>query len=214
MKTILDELKEYANDCIAQRIRSGKKHVWACQRFLRDLDRVGDADFPYVWDEVEAEKIVSWFTYLRHSKGVLAGQPIILQPCQKFSLCQIYGWRHAETGLRRFNKSFKEVSRKNSKSQEESGVALYELACTATKNGEIAEAYCAGTKRDQSKIVFQECVNMLRGSPLLLKFKITRDSITHIKTGSFLRPLSKEDGRKGDGTNPALLVLDRRTCRA
>lgn len=206
--TILEELKQYANDCIAQRIRSGKKHVWACQRFLRDLDRIGKKDFPYVWNEAEAEKIVKWFSYLRHSKGVLSGQPIVLQPCQKFSLCQIYGWRHAASGLRRFNKSFKEVARKNAKSQEEAGVALYEIACTSTKNGEIAETYCAGTKRDQSKIVFQECANMLRGSPLALKFKTTRDSITHIKSGSFLRPLSKEDGKKGDGTNPALLILD------
>ena len=32
--------------------------------------------------------------------------------------------------------------------------------------------------------------------------------IEHIKTGSFLKPLSKEDGKSGDGTNPAVLVLD------
>ncbi len=49
---------------------------------------------------------------------------------------------------------------------------------------------------------------MLRGSPLRTKFKITRDRITHIKSGSFLEPLNKEDGKKGDGTNPALLVID------
>lgn len=206
--TILSELKQYAADCIDQRIPSGKKHVWACQRFLRDIDRIGDSDFPYVWDEEEAEKIVKWFALLRHSKGVLAGQPIALQPCQKFSLCQIYGWRHKDTGLRRFTKSFKEVARKNAKSQEEAGVALYEISCGSVKNGEIYETYCAGTKREQSKIVFNECINMLKSSPLRAKFKITQVSITHVKTGSFLRALSKEDGKKGDGTNPALLILD------
>lgn len=206
--TILEELQQYASDCIAQRIPSGKKHVWACQRFLRDLERMGEERFPYLWDEGEAEKIVQWFSLLRHSKGVLAGQPIVLQPCQKFSICQIYGWREKGTGLRRFRKSFKEVARKNAKSQEEAGIVLYELSVGSVQNGEIYECYCAGTKRDQSKIVFNECDNLLKGSPLRLKFKVTRDTITHSKTGSFLRPLSKEDGKKGDGTNPAVLILD------
>lgn len=49
---------------------------------------------------------------------------------------------------------------------------------------------------------------MLRGSLLASKFKLTNHIITHIKTGSFIKALSKEDGKKGDGTNPAVLVLD------
>lgn len=211
--TILEELRRYADDCIAQRIPSGKKHVWACQRFLRDVGRMGSPDFPYIWEEREAERIVQWFSLLRHSKGVLSGKPILLEPCQKFSICQIYGWRERETGLRRFQKSFKEVARKNSKSQEEAGIVLYELSVGSARNGEIYETYCAGTKRDQSKIVFDECGNMLTGSPLRAKFKITQNSIQHRKTGSFLRPLSKEDGKKGDGTNPAVLILDSHICR-
>lgn len=40
------------------------------------------------------------------------------------------------------------------------------------------------------------------------KFKITKNIIEHKKTGSFIKALSKEDGQKGDGTNPAVLVLD------
>lgn len=90
----------------------------------------------------------------------------------------------------------------------ESGVALYEISVTATENKELAEAYTAGTKRDQSKIIFDECKNMLKGSPLRSKFKLTTQKIIHVKTGSFIKPLCKEDGQKGDGTNPALLVLD------
>ena len=70
------------------------------------------------------------------------------------------------------------------------------------------ECYTAGTKRDQSKIIFNEAKLMLKGSPLRTKFKLTRDLITHIKTGSFIKALCKEDGQKGDGTNPAVLILD------
>lgn len=205
--TIKQELIQYAMDCLEDRIPSGKKHKWACQRFLRDLNRIGD-DWNYIWDEERAEKIVKWFSYLRHSKGELAGQPITLTTWQRFFLCQLYGWRNKKTGYKRFKKSFVEVARKNAKSQMEAGVALNEISEQATRNREVYEYYTAGVKRQQSKIIFNECRLMLNGSPLKPKFKITRDIIEHRKTGSFILPLSKEDGRSGDGTNPAGLILD------
>lgn len=205
---ILDELKQYALDCISGKIISGRKHIWACKRLLKDIDRIGQLDFPYVWNERQAENIVEWFALLRHSKGVLAKQPIILTPWQRFRICQLYGWVHKDTGYRRFKKYFTEVARKNAKSQEEAGIALYEAAVTSTKNGEVYEIYTAGTKRDQSKIVFGEAGLMLQGSPLRMKFKVTRDCIKHLKSNSTIKPLSKDDGKSGDGTNPALLVLD------
>lgn len=202
--SILEELTNYANGCMNGDIISCKKHKWACKRFLKDLEK----NWVYYWDEKEAEKIVKWFALLRHSKGVLAGKPIILTTPQKFFLCQLYGWRHKETKYKRFTNAFKEVARKNAKSQEQAGCLLYEIAAESTKNGELYETYCAGTKREQSKIIFDECKLMLRGSPLLRKFKLTNHSITHIKSQSFLKALCKEDGKTGDGTNPACLVLD------
>lgn len=177
-------------------------------RLLRDIERIGTEEFPYIWNEDKAQSIVDWFKYLRHSKGVLAGQPIHLTTWQKFCLCQIYGWVHIETNRRRFRKSYKQVARKNAKSQEQAGVALYEMSVTATKNHEVAETYTAGTKREQSRVVFGEADLMLRGSPLRTKFKIRRDSIEHIATGSTMKPLSKDDRKTGDGSNPALLTID------
>lgn len=202
--TILEELEKYSNDCVNNKIVSCQKHKWACERFLKDINKT---DWEYVWNEEKAQKIVHWFTYLRHSKGVLAGQPINLTVWQKFILCQIYGWENKE-GIRRFKKAFTEVARKNAKTQMQAGSLLYEISVVATKNNEIAETFCAGTKREQSKLLFNEAQNMLRGSILSSKFKITRDKIIHIKTNSFLAPLSKQDGKSGDGTNPAALVLD------
>lgn len=202
--TVLEELKQYAYDCIDDKIVSCKKHKWACERFLKDIEK---ENYKYRWNEEKAEKIVKWFTYLRHSKGILAGQPIMLTTWQKFILCQIYGWEDS-AGTRRFKKAFTEVARKNAKTQMQAGSLLYEISVVATKNTEIAETFCAGTKREQSKLLFNEAQNMLRGSILSPKFKITRDKIIHIKTNSFLAPLSKQDGKNGDGTNPAVLVLD------
>lgn len=205
---IFEEIKQYAKDCIDGKIISGEKHKWACMRLLKDAEAATHPDYPYYWDEEAAQNIIDWFALLRHSKGVLAGEPINLTDWQKFRLCQLYGWKRKRDGRKRFKKAFTEVGRKNAKSQEEAGVALYEISVMATKNEEIYEYYTAGVKRDQSKIVFNEAGLMLKGSPLAMKFRVTRDMITHIKSGSFIRPLSAEDGRKGDGTNPAGLILD------
>ena len=125
--TIKEELIRYARGCISGRTPSGKKHRWACRRLLRDFERIGEGDFPYIWDEGEAQKIVDWFALLRHSKGVLAGQPIILTSWQEFILCQLYGWRHKDTGRRRFTIGFIEVGRKYAKSQMLGGVALFKF---------------------------------------------------------------------------------------
>ena len=208
-KKILTELMQYANDCINDVIISGKKHKLACKRFLKDIERIeSDDTFFFYWNEEEAEKIVKWFSYLRHSKGILAGQPIELTMWQKFVLCQIYGWRDIKTGYKRFKNAFIMVGRKNAKSQMEAGCLLYEISVQSTKNNELYESYCAGVKKDQSKVIFNECVNLLRCSPLRKNFTITKAEISHNKTGSFLKPLNKEDGKKGDGTNPAVLVID------
>lgn len=211
--TIKQQLIKYAEECLNDTIISCQKHKWACQRFLNDLEKSEVRHtlanpFPYYWDETEAEKIVIWFSLLKHKKGVLAGQFIHLTIDQKFFLCQLYGWRVDGTGYKRFTHSFKEIARKNAKTQEEAGVALYEISYEATRWGEIYEAYSAGVKREQSKKVFDEANNMLRGSPLRKKFDITRTCIRHKKTTSYLSPLSRDDGQNGDGGNPAVLILD------
>ena len=194
--TIKQELISYAKKCISGKIVSCTKHKWACMRFLNDLERAKKKDCPFVWNEDEARKIVQWFSYLRHSKGVLSGKPINLITAQKFDLCQIYGWQKRKTNLRRFNKSFTQKARKNAKSQEQAGVALYEMSYIASKNNEVNECYCAGTKREQSLKVFDEAGNMLKGSPLATKFNCCKTQITHRKSGSYLKPLANGFGVK------------------
>lgn len=206
--TVKNRLIRYATDCISGKIISCKKHKQACTRFLRDVKREESGEAFFYWDDKEAQKIIKWFGFLRHSKGVLAGKPIKLTDWQQFHLCQLYGWRRKEDGYKRFKKSFVEVARKNAKSQEEAGVALYEISVQATKNKEVYEYYTAGVKRKQSKIVFEEAKLMLNGSPLKKKFKLTKSAVTHIKTGSYIEALSKDDGQNGDGTNPAGLIVD------
>ncbi len=213
--TILQELTEYSENCLKdlciseyEDYISCKKHKWACRRFLADIKKAKKKSCAYEWNEEEAQRIVDWFAYLRHSKGVLAGKPIELTSWQKFNLCQLYGWRMKGSGLKRFHHVFIMVGRKNGKSQMMAGVMLYEIAVASTMNEEIYEAYTTGVKREQSKIIFNEAKLMLKGSPLQTKFRCTNHEIRHNKTSSTLKTLSKDDKRTGDGTNPAALCID------
>ena len=206
--TLREELIKYCNFTINHEFRC-KKHKQACKRFLDDLKRADeDKECPFYFDEVEANKVLSFFKYLKHSKGVLAGQPIVLTGLSKFVACNIYGFYLKKNGYRRFRKAFISMGRKGQKSQLQAGFALYEMSVISTKYSNLNECYCAGVRRKQSKIIFDECKLMLRGSVLSTKFKQTRDRITHIKTGSFLEALSKEDKKSGEGTNPAMGILD------
>ncbi|HEY8804321.1 MAG TPA: terminase TerL endonuclease subunit [Clostridium sp.] len=203
--TILEELTGYCNDRITGKEIACIKDIQACKRFIRDVKNQNTKEFPYEWIEDNALKIVEWFALLRHSKGVLEKQPIILTTWQKFCICNIYGWYHVDTGYRRFKKAFIEVARKNAKSQMMGGVALYELSAFGVN---AAECFCLGTKMKQSRIVFSEAKLMLKNSPLKSKFKIARDSIKHVKSDSVLVPVSKEEGKNGDGTNPSYACID------
>ncbi|MBZ9633181.1 terminase large subunit [Clostridium sp. FP1] len=203
--SILEELTEYCNDRITGKRIACKKEIYACQRFLRDVENQNTGKFPYEWLEDEAQKIVDWFALLRHSKGVLEKQPIILNTWQKLCLCNIYGWYHIKTGYRRFRKAFIEVARKNTKSQMMAGVALYEISAFGVN---ASEGFCLGTKMKQSRIVFKEANLMLKNSPLKCKFKISRDSIQHVRSDSELVPVSKEEGKDGDGSNPQFACID------
>lgn len=208
--TIKERLIKYSENILEGKIIACKKHKQACQRFLNDVAREGTEEFPYIWIEEEAQKIVEWFKLLRHSKGILAGQPIRIDEndWQLFNNGNLYGWYHKDTGYRRFTKGYIQVARKNAKSQNMAGIGLYECSYYSTKNNEVSEVYSAGTKKDQSKLIFNEAKLMLKGSPLADRFSRLRTEIIHKKTGSFFRPLSKEDGQKGDGTNPQCFLID------
>ena len=82
--TITEQLVQYANYCLNDTIIdertenyiSCNKHKQACRRFLNDLESAKEPDCPFEWREEEVEKIVHFADKLKHTKGVLAGQPI------------------------------------------------------------------------------------------------------------------------------------------
>lgn len=205
--SILPELLAYSRDVISGKIIVCQKHRWACMRFLRDIERQGTKDFPYVFDEKKVQRFFDWMRLFKHRKGILKGKNIEPHIIQKFVFGNIYGWKNKKTEYRRFNKFYWQVGRKNAKSQSLACVGTYETM--AFSEGEANEIYCAATKTEQAKIVYDEAVAMLIGcKPLKEKYRIAYGRITHLKTGSVMRTLSEEDRKTGDGLNPQCGIID------
>lgn len=205
---IFDELVLYSEMVLNGDIVACVKHKQACARFLNDVDRQGTEEFPYVFVEEYAERFLDWMRLFKHRKGALARQHIEPHIIQKFVFGNIYGWVHMETGLRRFNKAYWQVARKNAKSQSLACVGTYETIAFGEYS---AEVYCAATKKKQSKIVWNEAAAMLKSCADLIKrgtIKIANGLIQHLKSESFMEALSKEDGKEGDGTNVQCGIVD------
>jgi len=199
-------LIKYSEDVINGDLVACQKHKWACQRFLNDLEIEGTDEFPYIFDEGRGELFLDWMRLFKHRKGVLAGQYIEPHIIQEFNFGNIYGWVHKDTELRRFNKGYWQVGRKNAKSQSLGASGSYEASAFGEPS---AEVYCAATKKDQAKIVWEEIEAMIMGNPdLRERFKVAYGTITHLKSGSIIKPLSKEDRKTGDGTNPSAFFID------
>jgi phage terminase large subunit-like protein len=197
---------DYALDCISGDVVCCVKFKQACKRFLQDIERENTPDFGYIFDEKAALKFLKWMGYFKHRKGVLAGKYINPEPIQIFIYSNVYGWKHRDTGLRRFRKAYVQMARKNAKTQSLALVASYEASAFGE---DAAEVYCAATKKEQAKLVYDETDKMLASCPDLKgKFKTAYGTITHLKSDSIIRALSKEDRKTGDGLNPSCGIVD------
>lgn len=204
--TLLEELIEYSHNCIKDTAHVCQKHRWTCERFLRDVQHAKTEEFPYVFDEEKAQRFFNWAHLHRHTKGVLAGEPIDFAPIQRFIFGNVYGWVHQDTGLRRFRRAYWQVARKNAKSQSLAIVGDYELMALGEP---MSEVYIGATKTLQAKIIYNEVVAMLKRCPLLTgKWHESYGAIKHPKSDSILRALSKDDGKTGDGLNPQCGLID------
>lgn len=201
-----EELLNYSEDVLSEKIIACQKHKWACFRFLHDLEREGTEEFPYVFDEHKALKFLNWMKLFRHRKGILRGQRIDPHIIQRFVFGNIYGWIHKDTGYRRFKKAYWQVARKNAKSQSLATVGTYEQM--AMGEG-YAEVYCAATKTDQARIVWNEAEAMLNSCKELKgKYRVAYNTIYHTATGSPMLALSKQDQKEGDGFDPQCGIID------
>lgn len=195
----------YAVDIVEGRLKACKKHKQACKRFLDDLEKSKDKDYPFQFDYEELYNFYKWTGMFKHRVGILKGNKIDLVDFQLFLVGNIFCWKEKETGYRRFRKVYIQLARKNAKSQLLALISSY----VCFLSDEQQECYISGWTKKQSKIVYKEMKYQLEGSDFLRgKWKESYGVITHLKSGSLIEPLSKEAKNNGDGDNPSLGICD------
>jgi len=160
----------------------------------------------YVFDEKKATRPVRFIEkYLKQSKGVWNGKPLKLELFQKAFIEALFGFVDKDTGLRKYRKAILFVARKNGKSVLASAIGIY---MTMADNEGGAEVYSVATKKEQSKIVWEEAKKMIRKSPVLSKrFRCLIGGIYYDEKDATFRALAS-DSNSLDGLNAHLVIAD------
>ena len=203
-----DPVTAWAEDVVAGLIVAGPHVRNAARRHLRDLQ-----DGPargLQWDVDAAKHVIGWFPRnLRLKDGQFQGKRFELHPSQAFRVGSLFGWKWAETGLRRFRRLYDEEGKGNGKSPMLAGIGLYMLVADGEAS---AEVYAAGSKKDQAYVLFNDAVSMREQSPTLSR-KVETHGIEPVwqlsyrgKAGDkrIFRPVSSDDGKSGPRPHCAL----------
>ncbi|MBI3936782.1 MAG: terminase large subunit [Betaproteobacteria bacterium] len=196
----------------AARDTAGKRHCrWvrlACQRQLDDLARAKrDSSWPFRFGKWYAADVCDFVEKLPHVEGEWQSPTLVLEPWQVFILTTLYGWRHRETGARRFNTAYIECGRKNGKSPLASGLALYGLCCEGEPGPQVK---CAATTGDQAEIVFGVAKRMAERTPALCAafgVEVWAHAISSTVNGGNIRPINAKASTQ-DGLNPHMTIID------
>lgn len=195
----------YARDVVEGRLPAGKYHRLACARHLADVARAATPGFPFRFDWAHADRFLRFSKLMRHYKGrQFAGQRFDPTPVQVFRLGSIFGWRHVDTGLRRFTTAYSELPRKQGKSFEEAIVAVY---VTFFEGEPGAEGYCVATKEKQARIAFDAAKRLVKASGLTDRIKINAANLHRESSYSRLEPIGSDSDTQ-DGLNPHFIGVD------
>lgn len=193
---------QFSQDVISGRIISGKRRIQACQRFMDELAKSEDANYPWKFDIAKAYRPIDFIErFLVPTKGDY--QRMSLQPWQHFVEANLYGWVSKKTGYRRFREGVILVGSGNGKSTMVTGNAAYGLS---KDNERGAEIYCLANSKEQARVVFDECKGQIAASPTLSKhFHITKAAI--LFQNSKFEPLAT-DSKNLDGRNVHMGIFD------
>jgi phage terminase large subunit-like protein len=197
----------YARDVVDGRILACRWVILACKRHLNDLERVGMEAFPYRFDETRGSVVCEFVELLPHTKGKWArgAERIHLESWQVFFIAVLFGWVHAESGLRRFRKAYLCVPRKNGKSIIAGGIGLYMFSA----DGEFgAEVYTGATTEKQAWEVFRPARLMALKTPDFTEqfgVEVNAANLNIPGDGSRFEPLI---GKPGDGASPSCAIVD------
>ncbi len=161
----------------------------------------------YVYDEKPGQIRIEFIErFCKHTKSPFNGQPFILELWEKALLECAYGFKMADTGLRRFNEVILLIARKNGKTTFVAGIDLAEFFLSSGGT----DIVCASNTNDQASILFEEINNMREQSKALRNEKRSKKNIFYIyspKNKNKIKKLSAQSRNK-DGYNVEVGCID------
>ena len=158
-------------------------------------------------DDYTADKVVRFFSKLKHTKGDFTGRPFRLQPWQEKEIIRPLFGTVWEDGTRCFNTAYMSTGKKNGKTELGAPIALYML----TSDGEMgAEVYSAAGDKNQASRVFDAASAMVESNRSLKKrLRIIKSQrrIVYPATGSFYQVVAA-DADLREGVNPSCVLYD------
>ena len=216
---IIDENRneiQYAKKIISGEYLADEPEILACKRFLNDLERQNDDDFPYCYDTTRVDRIFEFFSHCANIDAV-DGTFLVLAEFQCFDLGNIFGFVNKQTGARRFKEALIYQARAQGKSTECGVCGNYVL--TADKiylpyqpeNGHYElnpSIVTLAVDREQTEQVRGTAMEMARRSPFLKdQIDVKQTYIRGKNRGGEFVAVSKETGNL-DGAKLNLIMCD------
>lgn len=142
-------------------------------------------------------------TYLRHTKGRWAEQPVELEQYQLDLMREVLRL-DPDTGRRVYRTCLVGLPRKSGKSTLAAALGLYMLTADAEAG---AEVIIAAGSREQASIVFDQARGFVDGSPLLGDFCDSQRFVILGPDGGVMKRIAA-DGRLQHGLNPSAIIAD------
>lgn len=198
---------QYANDVRSGKIPVGNRIKQTVERFFMWVENAEKDGFTL--DHNAGMFAVDFFPqFINHTTGKLQRTPLVLAPFQQFTMYNVFGWKNA-AGLRRIRTVYDKRAKKNGKSAEMAGLALY---CMSVDFEMEAQVYVGATKEDQARICWKQAAQFIQSpaaNPLLRKlgFEVQQRQIKFNPTASVMMPLGG-DSKTQDGINAHLAIID------
>ena len=158
------------------------------------------------FDQAKADRVLTFFRQLKHTKGIWRGVPFTLLDWQAQSLSDVFGTMR-DNGYRQYNTAYLEICKKQGKSELGAGVGLY---CLTSDDEWAAEVYGCAADRQQASIVFDVAVAMVDQNPTLkkhIKLILSQKRMVYLPTKSYYQVLSADAFSK-HGFNVHACVFD------
>lgn len=198
----MNYLVDYYSEIIKGNILVGEELKKQIDKLITDLDNPR-----YIFDEKPGNLRIDFIqTFCKHTKLPFNGQPFILELWEKAIIQTAYGFKIADTGLRRFNEVILLIARKNGKTTFIAGLDLAEFFLS--RGG--VDIACASNTTEQANILFEEINNMREQSSSLSKDTRSKKNIFFIyspKTKNKIKKLSAQSRNK-DGYNIEVGCID------